>query len=227
MEVEEDGPPFWPKITATSTVAACCARRRSAPGRRSVDPPTIASPGSSSSSPPPRWLERGESKASPPRSREPQKSFIEGVGGALSPETVHEIRHLVEIHRPILLFLLETKMHATRAQDLKWRLGFDNSFGVSSDGLSGGLVLFWNNGVTMQLKSFFQSHIDVMVNYDETRDLVWRFTGFYGCAKRELRKDCWKWLRFLRCQFDTPWLCAGDFNEILCASEQIGGNNRE
>ena len=80
-------------------------------------------------------------------------------------------------------------MHATRAQNLKWRLGFDNSFGVSSDGLSGGLVLFWNNDVSVDLKSFYKSHIDAMVTCEATGSNAWRFTGFYGEAKRELRKE--------------------------------------
>lgn len=34
-------------------------------------------------------------------------------------------------------------------------------------------------------------------------------------------------MRFLRAQFDLPWLCAGDFNEVLAEEEQIGGNVRE
>jgi hypothetical protein len=80
MEVE-DGPPFWPKITATIVATMCCGRRRtSALGRRSIDPPKTTTPGSSSSSLPPRWL-KGGTKAAPPRSKEQQKSFIEGGGG--------------------------------------------------------------------------------------------------------------------------------------------------
>lgn len=34
-------------------------------------------------------------------------------------------------------------------------------------------------------------------------------------------------MRFLRAQSDLPWLCAGDFNEVLAEEEQIGGNGRE
>jgi hypothetical protein len=34
-------------------------------------------------------------------------------------------------------------------------------------------------------------------------------------------------MRFLRGEFDNPWLCAGDFNEVLDASEQMGGNVRQ
>lgn len=34
-------------------------------------------------------------------------------------------------------------------------------------------------------------------------------------------------MQFLRREYDNPWLCAGDFNEILSAGEQFGGHNRE
>ena len=35
--------------------------------------------------------------------------------------------------------------------------------------------------------------------------------------------DC---LKFQNCHRDIPWLCAGDFNEVLEAHEQIGGSVR-
>jgi hypothetical protein len=34
-------------------------------------------------------------------------------------------------------------------------------------------------------------------------------------------------MNYLRCQQDDPWLCAGDFNETLSASEQFGGLPKE
>jgi hypothetical protein len=58
-------------------------------------------------------------------------------------------------------------------------------------------------------------------------DNEWRFTGFYANAIRSRRRKDWELLQYLRREFDTPWLCAGDFNEVLDASEQIGGNERQ
>jgi hypothetical protein len=106
-------------------------------------------------------------------------------------------------------------------------LGFDHAFGVKSEGLSGGLVLFWNNDSVVSLKSYSRSHIDVMIKNDTMGDNEWRFTGFYANAVRSRRRRDWELLQYLRREFDTPWLCAGDFNEVLDASEQIGGNERQ
>jgi predicted methyltransferase len=49
-------------------------------------------------------------------------------------------------------------------------------------------VLLWNNDVTVDVKSFYKSHIDVIIHDDISRGGTLRFTGFYGNAKRALRR---------------------------------------
>jgi hypothetical protein len=131
------------------------------------------------------------------------------------------------MHNPMVLFLSETKMSASRSQELKRRLGFPHAFGVNSDGLSGGLVMLWKDEVVLDLKTYSKYHIDMWVTEDITNGRKWRFTGFYGVSKRSQRKESWRLLRFLRNASDLPWLCAGDFNEVLSDQEQFGGNDRE
>jgi hypothetical protein len=60
-------------------------------------------------------------------------------------EAVQEIHELVDLYKPMALFLSETKMSAQRSQDLRRRLGFQNAFGVACSGLSGGLVIMWRS----------------------------------------------------------------------------------
>jgi hypothetical protein len=48
-----------------------------------------------------------------------------------------------------------------------------------------------------------------------------------GEPKKELRKNSWYLLRFLRAQLDYPWICLDDFNEVLLQEEHFGGIERE
>lgn len=106
LEVE-DGPPYWPRIMATISVAMCCARgRSSALGCLSGDLPRTASPRPPSSLPPPWWRRKGRSRSDPSRSWEKPSSFIEGGEEAPPPSasgSVHrsaaESSHTTSSHR--------------------------------------------------------------------------------------------------------------------------------
>jgi hypothetical protein len=141
------------------------------------------------------------------------------------PEAVCKICNVVDHNRPRVLFLSETRMSAEHSQNLCWKLGFHNAFGVSSQGFSGGLVMMWKVDMNVVIKTFSKFHIDVWIM--ESDGMMWRFTGFYGEPKRTLRRESLHMLRFLRNELALPWLCSGDFNETLDGSEQIGGNDRQ
>jgi len=118
-------------------------------------------------------------------------------------EAVREIREIADKYKPMVLFLSETKMSAQRAQELRWRLGYQNAFGVSCTGLSGGLVLMWNHDVSLDIKSFSKYHIDGWIS-ETNSPVTWRFTGFYGDPARARRKESWRMLWFLRNETDLP-----------------------
>ncbi|XP_075654852.1 uncharacterized protein LOC142625021 [Castanea sativa] len=58
---------------------------------------------------------------------------------------------------------------------------------------------------------------------EASNGFLWRFTGFYGHPKTHLREESWKLLSLLNSQFNIPWFCCGDFNEILSMNEKAGG----
>ncbi|KAL0443932.1 UNVERIFIED_CONTAM: hypothetical protein Slati_2115900 [Sesamum latifolium] len=61
--------------------------------------------------------------------------------------------------------------------------------------------------------------MDVM-SEDSTAN--WRFTGFYGEPEASRRRTVWERFVGLSRQSDAPWLCTGDFNEILTQQEKTG-----
>lgn len=105
-------------------------------------------------------------------------------------------------------------------------MGFANGLGVGSFRIGGGLALLWTREITVKLESCDKLHIDVTVLDPESQSAIWRFIGFYGEPKREMRYRSWDCLKYLNTQSDLPWLCAGDFNEVLEAQEQFGGQVR-
>jgi hypothetical protein len=141
-------------------------------------------------------------------------------------EAVQELRSLVQLHRPWLVFLSETRFFYDRVDVLRRSLGFANGLGVGSFGRGGGLALFWSRDIGVKLQSCDKLHIDVAILDPGTQTTIWRFTGFYGESRRELRYRSWDCLKYLNTQSDLPWLCASDFNEVLEDNEQIGGQVR-
>ncbi|KAM6577471.1 hypothetical protein CsatB_029308 [Cannabis sativa] len=120
-----------------------------------------------------------------------------------------------------MIFLFETRLNSARMEFIRIQLGFVGCFTVDAKGKSGGLALLWSNDYSVQIKSFTASHIDALVEND--LGFTWRFTGFYGSPDPGGRMECWKLLKRLKPMFQGPWVCGGDFNEIVDKKEKKGG----
>uniref|UniRef100_A0A2N9H3A9 Uncharacterized protein n=1 Tax=Fagus sylvatica TaxID=28930 RepID=A0A2N9H3A9_FAGSY len=107
---------------------------------------------------------------------------------------------------------------------LRCQLQFDNKFVACSRNNGGGLCLFWKAAVNLRVQSFSASHIDAIVNENQTD--AWRLTGFYGAPETHLREESWTLLRRLSSLFSLPWCCLGDFNELTRAEEKQGRIHR-
>ena len=92
------------------------------------------------------------------------------------------------------------------------------------EGRSGGLAMFWRRGVDVSLRWKGRMHIDVNVVAED--GFKWRLTGIYGQPRQELRKETWSLLRTLHHRNNLPWMCVGDFNEILYSFEKQGGTTK-
>lgn len=107
-----------------------------------------------------------------------------------------------------------------KVDKLKEALKFGCNFGVPSDGKSGGLAILWKEEINLQIRSFSMGHINTTIKEDNG---WWRFIGFYGNPITNKRKDSWDLLEKLSGSSNLPWIIGGDFNEILLASEKLGG----
>ena len=97
---------------------------------------------------------------------------------------------------------------------VKLKLGYVNGFYVQRQGRGGGLAMFWRKEVNLEIKSYSKYHIDAVI-IEEASSFKRRLMGFYGHPKTHRRKESWRFLNMLNSQFRLPWLCFGDFNEIL------------
>ena len=133
-----------------------------------------------------------------------------GLGNAA---TVKELRDFARTFAPAVLCVLETQVHKTRVEGLRHSLGYDQVFAVSSSGHSGRLGMYWNNEIKVEILPYSQYHIDSIIT--ETDGSKWRFTCVYGEAHTRERFKTWDMLKYIKASSDLPWVCMGDFNEVL------------
>jgi hypothetical protein len=61
---------------------------------------------------------------------------------------------MVKVKRPIVVFLMETKLRQVKMERIRYSLGFNNLFVVDSVGKSGGLALLWNEDAGLEIQNY-------------------------------------------------------------------------
>lgn len=129
------------------------------------------------------------------------------------PRTVQVLVDLSKQYNPVFIFLMETLCHIDKLEKLKIQLGYVGLFVVDKVGRSGGLAFYWKPNFTVQLLKFGKTFIDVAVGNSEERQ--WRVTGFYGFPESVRHRKSWRLLRSLALISSLPWICLGNFNDLL------------
>jgi hypothetical protein len=125
-----------------------------------------------------------------------------------------------EMH-PRFVFLVETLSLKFRMEWLCVKLGFASCFVVEPIGRSGGLALLWKEEREVEIYNYSYRHINAIVK-DGVGSSCWKFTSFYGLPVSSRRVESWDLLKHLKTHIPVPWLCVGDFNEILEPTEKRG-----
>ena len=105
--------------------------------------------------------------------------------GAGKAATVREVCDFANKFAPTLLCILETQLEGSRVEALAGTFGYDNSFAVDSRGRSGGIGIFWNNEIKLEILGYSDYHVDCSV--EEVGFEPWRATVVYGEAQTHLR----------------------------------------
>lgn len=93
-------------------------------------------------------------------------------------------------------------------------------------GSGGGLALFWDESVHLDLLSYTNRHIDVLVKEDGSA-MQWRCTFVYGEPKAHERHNMWTLLRRIKPNSTAPCCLMGDFNEAMWQFEHFSEHKRK
>jgi len=80
-----------------------------------------------------------------------------------NPRAVGSLRFLRRTRRPCILFLSETLSNKEEMEFLRVSLVYGSCFTVDCRGHSGGLALLWEESLQVNLLSYSNNHIDVII----------------------------------------------------------------
>ena len=114
---------------------------------------------------------------------------------------------------------MEMKRTVDEMKLIQVELHYDGMFAVPCIHRAGGLAIFWKEQrVDLHVQNYTQNHIGA--HFRTNPSTPWRITGFYGRVEEYRKHESWSLLRHLHTRNSLPWLCLGDFNEILSSVEK-------
>ena len=142
----------------------------------------------------------------------------QGLGSSL---TIRSLKDLCFLKNPKIVCLIETKAKRSRAEIIKRSLQFDNMHVVDPIGLSGGFLILWRKDIQLNILESKRFLIDSLCNLNDSKGW-WRLTFVYGSTNYHCRKALWSYIGTSQGSHPTPWLCMGDYNDILRDDEKEG-----
>ncbi|KAK8515965.1 hypothetical protein V6N12_066803 [Hibiscus sabdariffa] len=143
---------------------------------------------------------------------------IRGLGNI---ETTQALRNSIQKFQPDIVFLSETKQQRKYLEKTKVKMKLTYSYYVESDGLVGGLSLWWSKETQITILRSGKHFIDakIFINGEEE----WFGSFIYGPSYREDKQEFWEMMTNLRNDSEDCWLVIGDTNVVTRQDEKLGG----
>ncbi|KAL7245795.1 hypothetical protein ACSBR2_001015 [Camellia fascicularis] len=157
---------------------------------------------------------------SPPKfNRSSMTLLIWNCRGAGNKKFKKNLRELVQIHKPDLLVLMETKVELASMGMFFNHMGFTTSAHVDPVGRSRGIWMLWNPSlVNVRVTKASSQLITARIAKQDYPE--WLLTAVYASLISNKREDLWDRLENTAQTNSAPWMIAGDFNDFVSHSEK-------
>ncbi|XP_068483388.1 uncharacterized protein [Phaseolus vulgaris] len=143
-------------------------------------------------------------------------SFFWNFRGLGNHKTVEMLLSLLNLHKPLLVFLAEPMMSYTNAFDILFKSV--NMHLVATSPIVNKVAKLWCLSVPNLVQNFLVNDQFISVTC-RLQDKSFSFAGVYGVNTYLSRRFLWRDLSF----FTGPWCILGDFNVVLSADDYKGG----
>ena len=123
--------------------------------------------------------------------------------GAGKAPTVRALKALIREESPEVVFIAKSKTKLHRIERIRSSIGFVDKFSVDPVGKSGGLAIFWKDGVDLEIV-YSDKNVIASLVYSDPPSSPWLFLLIYGPPYVNGRARFWKCLEDLVSAFEGP-----------------------
>ncbi|XP_031119046.1 uncharacterized protein LOC116022462 [Ipomoea triloba] len=137
--------------------------------------------------------------------------------GAASKTFRRTLKHFCRLYSPDLVCLLEPKVSGDQANRICISFGFEEWIRVEAVGFSGGIWVFWNRPLEIQIMKTHPQFINLQIT--DGNSPPWVLSIVYGSPNQSLRRKLFSELNSIDFRPQTCWLACGDFNSVISTEE--------